>query len=99
MKIIRFQEELHASNSAMFKKAIYKLSGVKPQDRMAIINKAERHRKKLLKETNGDSKNLSFFSEIFLKIRSPFEKKHKEETNPNGKTHVSPGVIDGESEL
>jgi hypothetical protein len=84
MKIIRFQEELHASNSAMFKKAIYKLSGVKPQDRMAIINKAERHKKKLQKETDQDRKNVGIFSTIFLKISSPFEKKHKEETNPNG---------------
>ena len=36
---MRVQQELHATNSAIFKKSIYELTGIKPQE---IINKKKK---------------------------------------------------------
>jgi hypothetical protein len=39
IKIVRIQQELHATNSATFKKSIYKLTGLKPHEYLIVKNK------------------------------------------------------------
>ncbi len=46
MKIIRFQQELHSSNSNAFKKAIYKLTNIKPDQEIEHLKHNEEIRKK-----------------------------------------------------
>jgi hypothetical protein len=81
MRIIRFQEELHSTNSAMFKKAIYKLSGVRPQDHMAIINKVEEYKNKL---KNDASNQANFLTKLMPKsMNKLFEKKSVNKIHSN----------------
>ena len=47
IKIVRIQSELHATNSAIFKKLIYELTNVKPQYFIQIKNKIEEYKKKI----------------------------------------------------
>ncbi len=50
--IIRFQHDIHSTNSVFFKKAIYNLTGIKPHDRMTHMKKVEKYKKKLVKNTS-----------------------------------------------
>lgn len=47
IKIVRIQQELHASNAAIFKKSIYELIGIKPQELIHKKQKIEALKKKL----------------------------------------------------
>jgi hypothetical protein len=47
-RIVRFQHDLHSTNSVFFKKAIYNLTGIKPHDRMTLMKKVEKYKKKLV---------------------------------------------------
>jgi hypothetical protein len=71
MRIIRFQEELHSTNSVMFKKAVYNLSGVRPQDHLALIKKIEEYKRVKSGIPNPTS---NFFTKITLICFFPFLK-------------------------
>lgn len=46
IKIVRIQQELHATNAAVFKKTVYELTKVKPQFYLALKNKQEARKKR-----------------------------------------------------
>ncbi len=50
IKIVRVQQELHATNAAMFKKAIYNLTNLKPPQYIEIKNKIAKYKKKIEEE-------------------------------------------------
>lgn len=67
IKIVRIQSDLHATNSAKFKKSIYELTETKPQEYISVKNKILEKRKKKLEEENSKGFNLVFIF-IFLLI-------------------------------
>jgi hypothetical protein len=50
--IVRFQHDLHSTNSVFFKKAIYNLTSIKPHDRMTLMKKVEKYKRKLANDTS-----------------------------------------------
>jgi hypothetical protein len=52
IKIVRIQQELHATNAAMFKKAIYELTDLKPQPYIEIKNKINKYKAKMEAKKN-----------------------------------------------
>ena len=64
IRIVRIQQELHATNCVAFKKAIYELTGVRPQDYLHIKLKIENYNKKLEKCRNPTSKLLKVYKNI-----------------------------------
>jgi hypothetical protein len=65
IKIVRIQQELHATNSAMFKKAIYELTGLKPQPYIEIKNKIQKYKIKMeLKKNPKPSKFIKVLNTI-----------------------------------
>jgi hypothetical protein len=68
IRIVRVQQELHTTNCTAFKKAIFELTGVKPQDYLHIKNKIEEYHKRL-EDHKKPSKLLEVNRTInFLKI-------------------------------
>ncbi len=47
VKIIRFQQELHSSNSNSFKKAIYRLTNIKPEQELEFLKQQKENKKKI----------------------------------------------------
>jgi hypothetical protein len=67
IKIVRVQQELHATNAARFKKAIYELTGLKPQPYIEIKNKIDRYNKKS-KMGKQQNKFTSCLTPCFAKL-------------------------------
>ncbi len=62
IKIVRIQQELHATSCPIYKKSIYKLTGIKPQEYIIIKNKINSIKKKI---ENQDESSL-FYNVIFF---------------------------------
>ena len=52
IKIVRIQSELHASNATTFRKAVFELTKIKPQNYMVIQTKISEYKKKMEKANN-----------------------------------------------
>jgi hypothetical protein len=52
------QQELHATSSFAFKKSIYELTAVKPQDYLHIKTKIEDYKKQLEKSKNNKNSRM-----------------------------------------
>ena len=86
MRIIRFQEELHSTNSVMFKKAVYRLSGIRPQDHLALIKKVEENKKKI----ESVNQSFNYITKIIpLLLIKMFEIKSKYAVTFDIKTYCS----------
>lgn len=65
---MRVQQELHATNSAIFKKSVYELTGVKPQDYLHIKMKIDDYKRRVenskkpsrLVNVNTPTSNMNF---------------------------------------
>jgi hypothetical protein len=86
MRIIRFQEELHSTNSVMFKKAVYRLSGIRPQDHLALIKKVEENKKKI-ESVNQSFNYITKIIPVFL--IEMFEKKSNKKINADNQNIYS----------
>lgn len=71
IKIVRIQQELHATNSAVFKKTIYELTGIKPQFYIMLKKKLEEAQKQSRRKADDNEPSridgVSIFS--FSKCR------------------------------
>ncbi|RMZ97946.1 solute carrier family 26 member 6-like, partial [Brachionus plicatilis] len=68
IKIVRFQAELHATNSIQFKKAIYKLTETKPQDYIEAKNKLIAKQKKRMEKDKPSKFEKIFPDSVKKKI-------------------------------
>ena len=85
IKIVRVQTELHATNSAIFRKSIYELTKVKPQPYIEIKNKINKYKKKLedAKNPKSEFKFIMFLPEVFKRLllgNKSSKRVYKEET-------------------
>ncbi|RNA14745.1 solute carrier family 26 member 6-like [Brachionus plicatilis] len=80
IKIVRVQSDLHATNSARFRKSIYELTEAKPQEYIAVKNRILEKRKSKLEQ--DESKEFKICLPKFL-IRSRQKKNKVFEKNIN----------------
>lgn len=65
IRIVKIQTELHATNSPAFKKAVYDMTGVRPQEYLHIKTKIEEYKRKV-EESKKPSKLLKvIFNEFY----------------------------------
>ena len=58
---MRIQSELHATNSAIFKKSVYKLTGIKPAKYILIKNKLNEYSK-----TRNEDRTLPAYARVIV---------------------------------